>query len=180
MTEPWFTADTLRDAAGAKQAFDQAKFELAASVARSKVRSLCGPVSPPETITERVRVRVPSDRVPLKYRPTSLTSVVDYRSGATLTLTDFDFEDQLLTRKDGGPICSSLTVAYVAGYVGDTDDPIPDDLVSMATLIGQQYLRVSKRFSLSQDDPVTGIGFLVPDAARDIGRDYLLAPEGIG
>lgn len=178
MTDPWFDADTLRGVAGAKLPADQAKFELAASVARSKVRSLCGPVSPPETIVERVRVRVPSEELPLKYRPTSLTSVVDYRSGSALTVGDFDFEDQLLTRKDGGLICDSLTVTYVAGYVGDTNDPIPDDLISMATLIGQQYLRVAKRFRVDTDDPVAGVGFLVPDAAKAVARDYLLAPEG--
>lgn len=172
----WFTAEMLRGAASAKQAIDQDRFELAASVARSKVRSLCGPVSPIETIVEKVRVRVPSDEVPLKYRPASLTSVVSTRSGTALTVGDFDPDEQVLTRKDGGLICENLTVTYTAGYAAEA---IPDELVSMATLIGQQYLRVSKRFTLSQDDPVAATGFLVPDAAKDIGRDYLLAPEGI-
>ena len=177
MADLWFTAKQLGDAVGAKQAESQPKLDLAARVASKETRRLCGPVSPVETVSERVRVRVPCDGVPLKYRPTSLTSIVDYRSGTALTVTEYDTDGQVLFRKDGGLICDSLTVTYAAGYAADA---IPDELVAMASLIGQQYLRVSKRFSLSQDDPVTGIGFLVPDAAKDVARDYLLAPEGIG
>ena len=174
MADLWFTSAQLRDSAGAKMPNDQARIDLAARVASKETRRLTGPVSPVENITERLRARVPSTELPLKYRPASLTSVADYPSGTALTVTDFDFDGQLMYRKDGGRI-GSVTVIYTAGYASDV---IPDELVSMATLIGQQYLRVSKRFSLNQDDPVTGIGFLVPDAAKDVARDFLLAPEG--
>jgi hypothetical protein len=168
----WFTPDDLRAAAGAVQASDQSRIELAASVARREVRRLCGPVFPVEPVTER-RVRGGNNEIPLKYRPSALTSIARYVNGSALNVTEYDFDEQVLFRKDGDWITDDLVVVYDSGY--DTVEEIPTELVSMATLIGQQYLRVSKRFSLNQDDPVTGIGFLVPDAAKDIGRDYLLS-----
>jgi len=173
----WFTPDDLRGAAGARQSGDQSRFDLAASVARREVRRLCGPVFPVETITER-RIRGGSYELPLKFRPTALTSVARYFNGLAYTVGDYDFDEQVLVRKDGGWIGDDLAVVYDTGY--DTVEEIPSELISMATLIGQQYLRVSKRFSLEGEDAMTGTGYLVPDAARDVGRDYLLAPGGMG
>lgn len=176
----WFTADSLRSAAGAKQPFDQGKFELAAAVARRRVRFLCGPVSPVENITERVRVKVPTENVMLKYRPSLLASVTSYRTGQALTVADYDFEDQLLFRKDDGLIDESLTVVYASGYAGTTEDPVPDELTSMATLIAHQYLRVSRRFTLTGgEEDLSQTHFMTPTVARDVARDFLLT-DGVG
>lgn len=175
MADNWFTVDQLREAAGSKQYTDQVRVELAAAVARRKVRSLCGPVSPVETVTERIRVRAPSDALPLKYRPAALTSVTTW-AGTVLTLADFTFDEQSLVRVDGGLMADSVTVVYTAGYA---EASVPDELVQMAALIGLQLLRVGKRFALNGDaTDLAATGFLVPKAALDVAEDYLLAPGG--
>lgn len=177
MAGEWFTGSDLRETAGAKQAAGQDGFDRVAAVARGKVRKLCGPVNPAENITERVRVRVARDSVALKYRPASLTSI-SYYSGAALSVSDFDFDGQVLFRKDGGLIGQDLTVVYLAGWSDQAD--IPVELLEMARLIGHQGLRVSRRFKTdpNADDNMAGTGYQVPSAALEVGAEYLLAPEG--
>lgn len=174
MADPWFTVEQLRTASGARQAADQARLDTAAAVARREVRRLCGPVEA-ETITDRVRVRRASAEVPLKFRPTTLTSVTGV-TGSAHDVTAYDFDGQVLFRKDGGLIAESLAVVYESGWEDFAN--IPGELIAMAELIGTQYLRVSRKFTLDGDDlPATG--FLVPAAALEIAADYLLAPGGV-
>ena len=172
----WFTADDVRNAVGAVQAVDQARFDVAAKVARGKAREACGPVFPMETITERVRVRVPCGEVPLRHRPAMLTSVALYRSGSALTVGDFDFDGQVLFRRDGGAIAEDLQVVYTAGY--SAIDAIPGEIRAYAELAAAQYIRVVRRFLLRGEDP-TQVSFLVPAAASEVASEYLLAPGGM-
>ncbi len=177
MTDPWFTSDQLRTASGVRQPADEARVARAAATARGKVRELCGPVYPAEAIVERVRVRRPVAEVALKYRPAALTAIAGAASGTAYTVGDFDVDGQVLYRTDEGLIGESLTVSYTAGYA--TVDEIPDALVEMATLIGQQLLRVGRRYSLSGDPAdQAATSFAVPNAALDAAGDYLLAPGG--
>lgn len=178
MAGEWFTGDDLREQAGAKQPAEQVKLDRVAAVARAMVRRLCGPVNPAETITEHVRVRVPSATVALKFRPLSLVSIAYYVSGAALTASDYDFDGQLLFRKDGGLIGQDLNVVYSAGWSDQAD--IPVELLEMARLIGHQGLRVSRRFKTdpNADDNMAGTGYVVPAAALEVATDYLLAPDG--
>lgn len=172
----WLTADALRAAAGAKQPSDQARIELAAAGASRKARELCGPVTPVETITDRVRVRRPVEEVALTYRPAALTSITKTRSGVVLDVSDFETDGQLLLRTDGDWIEDDLTVVYTAGYA--TLDDVPDEIVALGLMIGQQLLRVTKRFGIDSAE-IAGAGFLVPTAASELASDYLLAPGGL-
>ena len=179
MAGEWFTGSDLRETAGAKQAAGQDGFDRVAAVARGKVRKLCGPVNPAENITERVRVRVARDSVALKYRPASLTSISYYASGATLSVSDFDFDGQSLFRKDGGLIGQDLSVTYSTGWDDQTE--IPVELLEMARIIGHQTVRIERRFKVDQNaanNDLTGTSYQVPSAALEVGAEYLLAPEG--
>lgn len=172
----WFTADDVRNATANSMAKDQLTVDTAAAVARGKAREACGPVFPVETITERVRVRVPCGEVPLRYRPATLTSVALYRSGSALTVGDFDFDGQVLFRRDGGAIAEDLQVVYTAGY--SAIDAIPSEIRAYAEIVAAQYIRVSRRFLLNGQDP-TQVSFAVPAAASEIASEYLLAPGGM-
>lgn len=174
----WLTAEALRDAAGAKQAGDQDRLVAAAAIASGKARELCGPVTPVESITDRVRVRRPVEEVSLTFRPASLTSIVRTRGGGALDVADFDTDGQVLYRVDGDLIDEDLTVTYSAGY--DTLDDVPAEVVSLALMIGVQYLRVRRRNLLDADrvEDLTRTHFLVPAAALAVAEEYLLAPEG--
>lgn len=176
MADEWFTSADVRNAVGATQAVSETRMEMAAKVARGKTRDECGPVFPVETVTERVRVRVPAAEVPLKYRPAALTSVTLYRSGTVLTTADFDFDGQVLFRKDGDRIAEDVTVVYTSGFATAAD--IPGEVFAMAELIAAQYIRVARRFILQGQDP-TQVSFAIPAAAREIASEYLLAPQGV-
>jgi len=178
----WITAEDLRGAAGAKQTADQDKFEDAAEIACAKVEELCGPIVWTDITGERVEVSG-ADEVCLRYRVTrGLTDVSAFYPAIPYLLTDWIAEGQVLKHRTRTPIYADLSVSYQTGYFDDTvtDAKAPAWARVMAKLIGQQYLRVAKRFNISADDPVTGIGFLVPDAALDIGHDYLIVRGAIG
>lgn len=176
----WITADDLRSAAGAKQAFDQDRFEEAAEIACDKVEELCGPITWATITAEHVEV-AGSDRVCLGASVTrGLVTVADYLTGSAYTLTDWDWDGQVLFRKDRAPIYRDLSVTYQTGYYDDTVDgaKAPAWARGMAKIIGLQYLRVVKRFVLGED--VTTTAFIVPDAALILGHDYLIVQGRVG
>jgi len=178
----WITAEDLRGTAGAKQAFDQDKFEDAAEIACQKVEELCGPIAWAAIAGERVEVSG-ADEVCLRYRVTrGLTDVSAFYPATPYLLTDWIAEGQVLKHRVRTPIYADLSVSYQTGYFDDTvtDAKAPAWARVMAKLISQQYLRVAKRFNISADDPITGIGFLIPDAALDVGHDYLIIRGAIG
>ena len=179
----WITADDLRSAAGAKQAFDQDRFEEAAEIACDKVEELCGPITWATITAEHVEV-AGSDRVCLAARATraGVTVVADYLTGSAYTLTDWDWDGQVLFRKDRAPITADLAVTYETGYFDDTveDAKAPAWARGMAKLIGHQYIRVAKRYRMDADDDTSQTHFVTPSSALDLGHKYLIVQGRVG
>lgn len=172
----WFTAADLREVTAAKQAIDQEKYVDAAEIAVAKVTEECGPI-PFATITAEVVEATGSTEACLKFRATrGLASVASYPDGAELDVDDWAVDGQVLKRKNGGAV-GRVTVTYLTGYFDDTVEgaKAPAWARGMAKLIGHQHIRLSKRFRMSEaDDDLSGTGYLVPAAAREVARDYLL------
>ena len=178
----WITADDLRGAAGAKQAFDQDKFEEAAEIACQKVEELCGPIAWATITGERVEVDG-ADEVCLKYRVTrGLTDVSAYYPAVTYLLSDWLADGQVLKRKTRMPIYADLSVSYLTGYYDDTvvDAKAPFWARAMAKMIGHQYLRVGKRYRMDADDDLSQTHFIIPAPALEVGRNYLITQVRIG
>ena len=169
----WFTADDVRNAVGAVQAVDQARSTWPPRWPAASARGVRPGV--PGGDHHRARpVRVPCGEVPLRYRPATLTSVALYRSGSALTVGDFDFDGQVLFRRDGGAIVEDLQAVYTAGY--STTDAIPGEIRAYAELVAAQYIRVVRRFLLRGEDP-TQVSF--PGPGRGVGG-RLGVPAGTG
>lgn len=184
----WITADDLRAAAGAKQPGDQLRIEEAVEIACGEVERLCGPI-PWATITDELAEVAGSDRVRLKYRPmaqgvAAALVAITTTDGVALTLSDFRVDGQVLARRDGAAIGTDLLVSYRTGYYDDTPDgaTAPTWARAMAKLIAHQYLRVTRRnlIDASSATDLTQTHFLVPAAALDVGRDFLLWQGGVG
>jgi len=176
MGTAWFTAADLREVTGARQAADQEKYDDAAEIAMGKVTEECGPI-PFATITDEVVEAAGSPEACLDYRATrGLVSVATYPDGVTLDVADWVVDGQVLRRKAGGSV-GRVKVTYLTGYFDDTIEgaKAPAWARGMAKLIGHQHVRLSKRFRISDsDDDLSGTGYLVPAAAREVARDYLL------
>lgn len=183
MGETFITADDLREMAGMKAAESDTRVKLAVDVACETVVAKCGPMLVRPITDELVEV-AGSTEVRLEFRVRTLTAVKDARTGTVLTLTDWHAEGQVLKRWDRGPIYSDLLVTYDAGeYTGIAPDvTAPGWARSAALHIGQQWLRVTKRFSLGSNDQETAIGFLIPKAAEDEMHEHLLIQSigGVG
>jgi len=162
----WLTSDDLRGFVKNTTPADEDFLQLATDLAMAKAREMCGPVTPIETVTER-RVQGGGDELPLKARPVALTSVAGYLDGSARDVTAYDFDGEVLFRKDGGTITEDLTIVYTSGYVA-----VPTQIKALALAIGQQHLVTMRRFGANSTAP---IGFLIPKAAREAARAYLLA-----
>jgi len=162
----WLTTDDLRGFVKNATPADEDFLQLATDLAMAKAREMCGPVTPVETVTER-RVRGGNDELPLKARPVALTSVAGYFDGSALDVNDYDFDGEVLFRKDGGTISYDVAVTYTSGY-----NTVPAPIKALALAIGQQHLVTMRRFGANSTAP---IGFLIPKAAREAARAYLLA-----
>lgn len=165
----WLLPQDLADFVKNPNTDDSSLLQIAVDVAMAKAVELCGPVTPIQTITER-RVKGGNDELPLRSRPTALTSVARYLDGSALNVADFDFEDQVLFRKDGGWISDDLTVVYESGYA-----TVPPPIKALALAIGQQHLITMRKFGGPPGSADTApVGFLVPKAALSAANDYLL------
>lgn len=178
----WITTSDLRDQAGAKQAIDETKFVDAVETACAEVEKLCGPIAWARITDEYVEA-AGSDRACLKARVTRELVSVTTAAGVALDLTTFRVDGQVLARRDHRPIGSDLLVTYDTGYFDDTlaDERAPLWARRMAVLIAHQSVRVDRRTRLSQsdDEDLTGTGYLIPNAALAIGSDYLLWRGGV-
>lgn len=145
-------------------AADEPWLSDAAAVGCAKVVELCGPVLTEQVTDKRVKGT-------LRFRAASLVSVQMYIGGAVQDVADYDVDGQLLFRRDGCRIYEPLTVTY---KTGSATAPIP--LKSAALQIAQQHLRAMRRFAATGES--TPVGFLVPNSATELMRNYLLLLTG--
>jgi len=164
----WVDLATFRAFVGNASTNDDAVLQVAINLACGKVDKLCGP-----TITTACSEHVKGNgfSLALAYRAASITSLATWPWGEPLDPTIFVAEGQLISRKDGLFIVADLTVGYNAGAA-----TAPDWAIGAACLIGNQYFKSRLRPSLA--DPSTMAGFLVPNQAKELMEDYLLASAG--
>lgn len=159
---------TLMSTTGLGAATDDA-VSLSTKLACEKVEKLCGPVLL-ATRTERVQ---PGAVGILRAHDATLVAITT-KSGTVLDVADFDIDDQLLTRVDETAWTERLTVEYSAGWVRAE---IPAWATGAALLIALQHRR--GQMTTSPGSPVpTGSGFLIPNQAKELMEDHLLAPDG--
>lgn len=169
----WITTTDLRNHVGAKSAGDEDKFEEAVEIACSKVEELCGPIEWATIVDELVPAPLRARARILQCRPTRGITAVETVDGVALGTDEFTIGRQSLT-----PASTyagvDLMVTYSTGYFDPAGNGVaPAWARGMAKMIGAQYLRIAKRFTLQGDD-LTQTTFVVPAAAMDLGSDYLL------
>ena len=172
----WLDPSVLRSFVKNTNADDEAMIALAVDVGCGKVEELCGPIAN-TTVTETVTIR--GDQLVTKYRATALTAIAT-ESGTTLTTADWVIDGQLMRNKAGTCYTGRLTLTYTAGYFNSADSPEVKRAAapwafSAALHIGQQHMRTLRRFGQTTEGPQ---GFLVPAAAMEEMKDYLLTPGG--
>ena len=169
----WLDPSVLRTFVKNTNADDEAMIALAVDVGCGKVEELCGPIAN-TTVTETVTIR--GDQLVTKYRATALTAIAT-ESGTTLTTADWVIDGQLMRNKAGTCYTGRLTLTYTAGYFDATNlsASAPAWARSAALYIGQQHMRTLRRFGQTTEGPQ---GFLVPAAAMEEMKDYLLTPGG--
>ena len=128
-----------------------------------KVRDMCGPIFPLETVFEVVTVR--RGWAPTRYQAVEITSL----SGGSLPvdITDFGFKSPSLSS-------GRVAVTYKAGY-----EVAPDWAVSAALIIARHLWRTRLGPNRNNPEAQPGVGYLVPNQAEALMADHLL-PRGLG
>lgn len=167
----WVQLSTLRSYCGNQKAEDEAALQAAIDAACTKVEDLCGPITPVTSITELVRGD--SDKLPLRNRAQSLTSIAHWPSGTALDVDDFYISDELvLARKDHGWIVGDLTVVYSSGWA-----TAPFWATESALMIAKQAVAPRMRPNAATGTPVA-TSYLVPNQATELMANHLLPPDG--
>ena len=171
---PWLGTQALRLFVKNLKTDDEAWLQMAVETACGKVEELCGPIAI-TTLSEGHDIDGGSICLGANVR--SVVSIAG-QVGGTYTVTDWEFNGQVLRRRLGATANDVLTVTYTAGYF-DADDANAEPPIwatYAALLIAQQWLRTSGRFATTMEPGP--VGFLVPFAATEAMRDHLLAPDG--
>lgn len=168
----WVPLATLQSYCGNQSAADAPALQAALDAACNKVEDLCGPITPVASITELVRGG--GDKLPLRKRAVSLTSITTWPGGTALNVADFYIDDELvLARKDRGWIDYGydLTVVYTAGW-----STAPAWAEESALMIAKQAFKPRVRPNAAGVEVPTG--YLIPNQAMELMANHLLPPDG--